>query len=80
MHDSQRQETCWRVVEGSSGRLVFCAIYESTDAGVELRIGYASDRILHTERLADVAAARARAEHWLCALRAAGNSGSIRAS
>jgi hypothetical protein len=66
-----RREMCWRVVEGSSGRLIVCAIYECADRRVELRLAEA-DRVLRSECLADARLARARAEEWLTAIRAAG--------
>jgi hypothetical protein len=37
-----RRETCWRVVDGLSGRVVVCAIYESANTGFEVRVGYAA--------------------------------------
>jgi hypothetical protein len=77
MHESQLRETCWRVVEGPSGRLVVCAIYETATADFELRVGYAADRPFHIHRLADAESARARARQWLSVLRAAGCVGSI---
>jgi hypothetical protein len=39
--------------------------------------GYASDRALRTDRLADAETARARARQWLSAFRAAGLLASI---
>lgn len=67
-----RRETCWRVVEGPSGRVVVCAIYETASAGLELPVGYGSDHTIRSERLADAASARARAEQWLKAFRIVG--------
>ena len=78
MHEPQRRETCWRVVEGPTGRLVVCAIYETPSAGLELRVGYAPDRPLRSERLGDLEAARERASQWLGAFRTAGLVDSIR--
>jgi hypothetical protein len=54
-----------------------CAIYETPGADFELRVGYASDRALRTDRLADAETARARARQWLSAFRAAGLLASI---
>jgi hypothetical protein len=79
MHDldPQRREICWRAIEGPSGRLVVCAIYETASAICELRVGYATDQTLCTERLTDAESARIRAEQWLCTFRAAGFVSSI---
>ena len=54
-----------------------CAIYETASADLELRVGYAADRTLRADRLADTDSARARAQQWLGAFRAAGFVGSI---
>ena len=64
------------MVEGSSGHLVVCAIYEISGAGFELRVGY-TDRTFRAERLADCESARARAAQWLTVFRAAGVVGAI---
>jgi hypothetical protein len=79
MHDvePQRRETCWRVIEGPSGRLVVCAIYETPTAMWELRLSYAADQTLRTELLADAESARVRAQQWLSTFHAAGFVGSI---
>jgi hypothetical protein len=73
----ESRETCWRVVEGPSGRLVVCAIYATERGDFELRVGYAADRAFRTHRLADAQSARARAGQWLDLLRAAGSVGAI---
>lgn len=79
MHEPQRRETCWRVVEGATGRLVVCAIYETPSAGLEVRVGYAlPDRPVRSERLRDLESARVRASQWLDAFRAAGFIDSLR--
>jgi hypothetical protein len=52
---------------------VACAIFQAPDGSVELRVGYAADHIIRSERLADAAAARTRAEQWLSAFRAVGS-------
>jgi len=70
--EPHRRERCWRVVEGPSSRVVVCAIYETASTGLELRVGYGFDHILRSERLADAASARARAEQWLNAFRIVG--------
>jgi hypothetical protein len=67
------RETCWRVVEGTSGHLVTCAVYDTGDGGFELRVGRSAERILRAEKVADIRAARARATQWLVACRAAGS-------
>jgi hypothetical protein len=77
MREPQRGETCWRVIEGPSGRLVVCAIYKTTDANVELRVSYAADQALRSERLADAESARMRARQWLSTVRATGSVNSI---
>ena len=71
------REVCWRVIEGPSGRLVVCAIYENTNADFELRVGYASDHTVRSEYLPDRAGARVRAEQWLGDFRAAGSLGPL---
>jgi hypothetical protein len=73
----QRREMCWRVIEGPSGRLVVCAIYETASAICELRVNYAADQTLRTERLADAESARIRAQQWLATFRDAGSVSSI---
>jgi hypothetical protein len=82
MHDlePQRREMCWRVIEGPSGRLVVCAIYETASAICELRVSYAADQALRTESLANAESARIRAQQWLRTFRAAGFVGSINES
>jgi hypothetical protein len=75
--EPRRRETCWRVIEGPSGRLVVCAIYESARAPCELRVSYAADEILRTKDLADAEWARVQARQWLSTFRVAGFVGSI---
>ena len=65
------------MVEGPSGRLVVCAIYETETGDLELHLGYAADRAFRIHRLADAESARARAGQWLSVLRVAGSLGSI---
>jgi hypothetical protein len=77
MHAYQLRETCWRVVEGPSGRLVVCAIYATEIGDFELRVGYAADQAFRSQRLADAQTARTRAGQWLNVLRAAGSVGAI---
>ena len=79
MPQHQRRETCWRVIEGPTGRLVVCAIYETTGADFELRMGYI-DQTLRADLLPTPESARARAEQWLDMFRDAGALVSITAS
>jgi hypothetical protein len=66
---SERLETCWRVVEGSTTRILTCSVFDVFTAGVELRVGYFLDAPLHSEMVADIQAARALAQNWLTAMR-----------
>ena len=77
MRASTPRETCWRVVEGPSGRLVVCAIYETETGDFELHVGYVDEQAFRIHRLADAESARARAGQWLSVLRAAGSVLSI---
>ena len=61
-------EVCWRVLEGSSTRILTCWIVASPLA-VELRLGYFVDTPLHSHALADIESARALAQAWLDAVR-----------
>ena len=54
-----------------------CAIFETRGAGLELRVSYGPDRLVHSERLGDLESARLRADQWLDVLRAAGSIDSI---
>jgi len=62
-------ETCWRVVEGSTTRILTCSIVGVSASSLELRVGYLLDVPLHSERVADIHAARALAQTWLKAMR-----------
>jgi hypothetical protein len=66
-------ETCWRVLEASSTRILACAIFSPSQCGVELRIGYSLDVPLHSRMMRDVDSARVLAQSWLDAVRAATN-------
>jgi hypothetical protein len=66
---SEHLETCWRVVEGSTARILTCSLFNVSTSGLELRVGYLRDVPLHSERVADIHAARALAENWLKAMR-----------
>ena len=62
-------EVCWRVLEGSSTRILTCWIVVSPLA-MELRVGYNFvDTPLHSQPVADIESAQALAEAWLKALR-----------
>jgi hypothetical protein len=66
---SEHLETCWRVVDGSTSRILTCSLFGASTAGVELRVGYLLDVPLHSETVVDINAARALAQSWLKALR-----------
>ena len=66
---SEHLETCWRVVEGSTTRILTCSVFNVSTSGLELRVGYLLDVPLYSETVADVDAARALAQNWLKALR-----------
>ena len=59
---------CWRVLEGSSSRILTCWIFE-VSAAVELRVGYFADTPLHRQTAPDITSARALAQVWLDAVR-----------
>ena len=64
-------EVCWRVLEASSTHMLTCAIFSDPIAGVELRLGYFVDVPLHSRMMCDIDSARALAQNWLDAVRAA---------
>jgi hypothetical protein len=66
---SEHPEVCWRVIEGSTTRLLTCFIFTDSSAGVELRVGYVSDAPLHSKLVADTESARALAKQWLDTVR-----------
>jgi len=66
---SHHYETCWRVIDGPSGRLVVCAIYETPDVALELRVDH-DHRTVRSALLTDSRAARTLAQQWLDAIRA----------
>ena len=68
---SEPVEVCWRVVEGSSTRVLTCAIFGASTNGVELRVGYVVDVPLHSRMMRDIDSARVLAQEWLDAVRAA---------
>jgi hypothetical protein len=68
-------EVCWRLVEGSSTRILTCSMFAS-DSGVELRVGYVAQSPLYSQRVDDIEAARRLARNWLEALRAHTNADS----
>ena len=68
---SEPVEVCWRVVEGSSTRVLTCAIFGPSADGVELRLGYFLDMPLRSQMMRDIDSARVLAQDWLDAMRAA---------
>ena len=66
---TSQMEICWRVVEGSTARIVTCAVFPVSASDLELRVGYLLDVPLHSEIVADIHAARALAQNWLNAMR-----------
>jgi len=68
---SEPVEVCWRVVEGSSTRVLTCAIFGASTEGVELRVGYLFDMPMHSQMMRDIDSARVLAQDWLDAVRAA---------
>jgi hypothetical protein len=70
---SQQLEICWRVLEGSSTRILTCSIFDASASGVELRVGYFTDSPLHSQAAADIESARALARDWLRAMCADGD-------
>ena len=62
-------EVCWRVLEGSSTRILTCSMFAS-DSGVELRVGYVTHYPLYSQRVDDVESARGLAQNWLDDVRA----------
>jgi hypothetical protein len=71
-------ETCWRVVEGSTTRILKCAVFHISASGLELRVGYMLDVPLHSESVADIHAARALAQDWLTAMRGGASPRNLR--
>ena len=66
-------EVCWRLVEGSSTRILTCSMFAS-DSGVELRVGYVAQSPLYSQSVDDIESARGLAQNWLDALRARTNA------
>jgi hypothetical protein len=62
-------EVCWRVLEGSSTRILTCWIVAVFPLAVELRVGYFVDTPLHSQPVPDMESARALAHAWLDAVR-----------
>jgi len=61
-------EICWRVIEGSTTRILTCAIFAASGDGVELRVGYFGGVPLHSQMLRDIESARVLAKNWRDAL------------
>ena len=68
---SEPLEICWQVFEASSTRILTCAMFDASDRGVELRVGYFGDSPLRSQMMPDIASARVLAQSWLDAARAA---------
>ena len=66
---TSQMEICWRVVEGSTARIVTCAVFPFSASDLELRVGYLLDVPLHSAIVTDIHAARALAQNWLNAMR-----------
>jgi hypothetical protein len=64
----EQLEVSWRVLEGSSSRILTCWIFGAC-AAVELRVGYFADTPLHTQTAEDIESARVLAQTWLEAVR-----------
>lgn len=62
-------EICWRVIEGSTTRILTCAIFAAFEESVELRVGYFGGLPLHSQSMRDIASARVLAEEWRNAFR-----------
>jgi hypothetical protein len=60
---------CWRVIEGSTTRILTCAIFNASSDSIELRVGYFVDAPLHSQAVRDIESARVMAKDWLNALR-----------
>ena len=68
---SEPLEVCWRVLEGSTTRVLRCAVFDASGSGVELRVGYFGDPPLRSQMMPDIESARVFAKDWLDAARAA---------
>ena len=69
---SPQSKIWWRVIEGSSQRIIVCSMVSRT-TGVEVRIGYRDGAMIRTQLAFDADAARALAHTWLQALRTYGS-------
>jgi hypothetical protein len=63
-------EICWRVIEGSTTRILTCEISAASSDGVELRVGYFGGVPLHSQQMRDIESARVLAQNWRDAVRA----------
>jgi hypothetical protein len=68
---SEPIEVCWRVIEGSTTRILSCVIVGGSCCTVELRVGYFVDVPLHSHAMRDIESARVLAKDWLNVVRAA---------
>jgi hypothetical protein len=66
---SEPVEVCWRVIEGSTTRILTCGIFGASSYAVELRVGYCADVPLYSQEMRDIDSARMLAKEWLRALR-----------
>jgi len=62
-------ELCWRVVEGSTTRILMCGIVGASPHGVELRVGYFVNEPLHSQTMRDIESARLLGLSWLDSVR-----------
>jgi len=67
---SEPLEVCWRVIEGSTTRILTCAIFGVSPHIVELRVGYFGGVPLHSQTMRDIESARVLAQNWRDDLRA----------
>jgi len=72
---SEPVEVCWQVFEASSTRILTCAVFAGFTSGVELRVGFFVDSLLHSRMMPDNESARALAQNWLDAMRLAAKDG-----
>jgi len=68
---SEPLEVCWQVFEGSTTRVLRCAVFDASGPGVELRVGHFGDPPLRSQMMPDISSARVLAQSWLDAARAA---------
>ena len=69
-HDDALLQTCWRLRD-QADRVLEGGIYR-TGGGIEVRVCYSADDVLHRSRVRDVDVARSVAEQWRGQFRAKG--------